>query len=281
MSAWRAASLALGPMTPSPAPVPTDVAGVLAALQREPGRPRLTWYGPDHERVELSGAVLDNWVSKTGNLLLEELEAGPGTRVALDLPPHWRSVVWALAVWRTGACAVAGADEADVVVTDRPDAHPGARDLVAVALPALARRVDGTLPAGALDAAASVMTYGDVLGPTPAPDVAAPALDGAAGTVTAVAHRDLVASATRVLGDAAPAHDGAPARVVVPATGGLDHVLLRTLGVLAAGGSVVLLADAVAADPDRVARIASDERVDLHLSAPDAPAPDGPGAQPA
>ena len=25
--------------------------------------PRLTWYGPDAERVELSGRVLDNWVS--------------------------------------------------------------------------------------------------------------------------------------------------------------------------------------------------------------------------
>ena len=41
--------------------------------------PRLTWYGPDSERVELSGRVLDNWVAKTSNLLQDELDAEPGT----------------------------------------------------------------------------------------------------------------------------------------------------------------------------------------------------------
>ena len=38
--------------------------GLLAQLTAEPGRPRLTWYAPA-ERVELSGHVLDNWVTKT------------------------------------------------------------------------------------------------------------------------------------------------------------------------------------------------------------------------
>ena len=39
--------------------------------------PRLTWYGPDSERVELSGRVLDNWVAKTSNLLQDELDDRP------------------------------------------------------------------------------------------------------------------------------------------------------------------------------------------------------------
>ncbi|MGN6441414.1 MAG: TIGR03089 family protein, partial [Arthrobacter sp.] len=59
--------------------------------------PRLTWYGPDGERVELSGRVLDNWVAKTSNLLQDELDAEPGMSLRLDMPAHWKSLVWALA----------------------------------------------------------------------------------------------------------------------------------------------------------------------------------------
>src|SRR5688572_18938796 len=85
---------------------PSHVADLLRLITRDPGRPRLTWYGDDGERVELSGAVLENWVNKTTNLLVEEFDAEPGTRVVIDLPVHWRTVVWALAVWRVGATAV-------------------------------------------------------------------------------------------------------------------------------------------------------------------------------
>ncbi|WP_330998305.1 TIGR03089 family protein [Georgenia wutianyii] len=68
----------------------------------EPNQPRLTWYGPDDERVELSGRVLANWVTKATNLLVEEGEVGPGTRVLLDVPVHWRALVWAMATWCAG-----------------------------------------------------------------------------------------------------------------------------------------------------------------------------------
>ncbi|MEK8228049.1 hypothetical protein NKG05_21105 [Oerskovia sp. M15] len=44
--------------------------------------------------MELSGAVLHNWINKTVNLLVEEFDAAPGTRVLLDLPSHWRAIVW-------------------------------------------------------------------------------------------------------------------------------------------------------------------------------------------
>lgn len=223
------------------APAPSDVATLLAQLQREPGRPRITWYGGLGERVELSGAVLANWVTKTTNLLVEEFDAGPGTRVLLDLPPHWRTLVWALATWRTGAgVVVAPAPAPDVVVTDRPETHAGAADVVAVALPALARRFDGALPPRAVDAAAAVMTYGDALGWVPAPDAAQDALPG-------VPHARLLTSADGHVAPGTRLLHHVPAGAVTPAE------LLREVAVLAADGSLVLLAPDAGVDVERVA----------------------------
>src|ERR671920_2313620 len=84
--------------------------------------PRLTWYGPDGERVELSGRVLDNWVAKTSNLLQDELDAAPGMRLRLDLPAHWKSMIWALAAWQLGLEAVLTEGPADYLVTVDPEA---------------------------------------------------------------------------------------------------------------------------------------------------------------
>jgi uncharacterized protein (TIGR03089 family) len=78
-----------------------DLVRALAAT--EPTRPRLTWYATAGERVELSSRVLTNTVVKATNLLVAEVDAEPGTRVALDLPAHWRTLVWALATWTSGA----------------------------------------------------------------------------------------------------------------------------------------------------------------------------------
>ena len=58
-----------------------------------PTAPRLTWYGPDSERVEFSGRVLDNWVAKTANYLVDELDAEPGTVICLDLHTDKRCTV--------------------------------------------------------------------------------------------------------------------------------------------------------------------------------------------
>jgi uncharacterized protein (TIGR03089 family) len=88
--------------------------------------------------------------------------------VLIDLPVHWRTAVWVLACRLVGAVPVLGAAgspgaaEADVVVTDRPGAHPGADQLVAQPLAALAARWPGDLPPGALDAAVAVRGQGDV-----------------------------------------------------------------------------------------------------------------------
>lgn len=249
-----------------PSRTPATVADVLSLLVTAPGRPRLTWYGPEGERIELSGAVLDNWVSKTTNLLVEEHDAEPGTAVLLDLPPHWRAVVWALAVWRTGATVLLPGDGAtpDLIVTDRPadaptvQGGPGGAPVVAVSLPALARRFDGDLPAGAVDAAQAVMTYGDVIGWAPEADPARAALAGPG--IPALPHAALLPTA---LASAAGVGLGARTLLPVPemraATGTL---LLRTLGVLAGDGSAVLLTDG---SPERATRVEADERVTAHL----------------
>jgi uncharacterized protein (TIGR03089 family) len=236
-----------------PRPVLT-VADLLTGLLREPGRPRLTWYGADGERVELSGAVLDNWVSKSVNLLVQEFDIGPGSTVALDLPPHWRSVVWALAAWRCGATVRTGAEEpADALVTDRPGpAASRTAPLIVQSLPALARSWPGDLPPGAIDAAQAVMTYADTIDWVPESDPSAAALDLEDGRL---AHGDLVRSA-----EAAVAVERG-ARTLLPTRGrrtDLAPLLLRALGVLASDGSLLFVLDG---DQDRTDRIARDERV--------------------
>ena len=230
-----------------------DIAALLARLAADGGRPRLTWYGDDGERVELSGAVLANWASKTVNLLVEEFDTGPGTRVVVDLPVHWRTAVWALAAWRAGATvAVPDADAVppEVVVTDSPDRWAGSpADLVVVSLPALARRYDGELPAGAIDAASAVMTYGDVIGWVPEVEPQRDALVTAAG---AVGHASLVPE------------PGPGARVLVDGRGAVADVLRDLLGIWAGGGSAVLTSPATAAelelDDARLTRLLSTEQ---------------------
>lgn len=248
----------------------STLAHALATLLREPGRPRLTWYGDGGERIELSGAVLDNWVNKTANLLVEELDAGPGVRVLVDLPPHWRTVVWAFAVWRVGACVVLSTDvgapqSVDVVVTDRPDRFGRGAPVVAVALPALARSFGATLPAGALDAASAVMTYGDVIGWAPPIDGAAPALvgDGPGLARISVAHARLIEWAA----DVSTVPDGARTLVTTSVAGsvaaGTARALRDVLGALGSAGSVVLVdpttSEALEADAPRLDRLVATE----------------------
>ena len=79
------------------------------AVTSDPGRPRVTVYDDTDsptrgERIELSARVLANWVAKAANLLQDDLHVGPGSVVVLDLPPHWRTLYWALGVWSVGGC---------------------------------------------------------------------------------------------------------------------------------------------------------------------------------
>ncbi|WP_392423982.1 TIGR03089 family protein [Barrientosiimonas humi] len=217
---------------------------VLPGLLADPAGPRVTYYddrpGPTQgERIELSGAVLANWVAKAGNLLQDELDAGPGSTVALDLPAeHWRTLYWALAAWAVGATVVdvggagdGGAEgrggagdgaSADVLVTTEPRAgHPAQ---VVVTEAALARSFAGDLPDGAIDEAADLATYGDHLDPYATAGASDQALVTARGAWTYGG----------VVGDSGAQ---APRWLV---RGDLTGVLRTALAAWAAGGSVLL-----------------------------------------
>lgn len=193
--------------------------------------PRLTWYGSDGERVELSGRVLDNWVAKTSNLLQDELDAVPGMRLRVDLPAHWKSVVWALAAWQVGLQAVLDEGAAEYLATADPEAVDGNYDaVIAVALPALAMRWPGGLAAGYLDYAAEVRSHGDVFMPHAEPDPSGCAV--VAGDGRAHSHQDLLDSFAAL-------HDEG-VRLHIPAGNGLENALSNALGAWRQGGSVVM-----------------------------------------
>ncbi len=116
--------------------------------------------------MELSARVLDNWVSKAANALQEEWDLGPGSRVRLDLPPHWRALYWALAAWSVGATVVLGDSAPDSVVdlevTDDPAAAAATSGpAVLVTLAALARSATTPLPPDVMDEARELATYAD------------------------------------------------------------------------------------------------------------------------
>jgi len=70
-------------------------------------QPFLTFYDDrTGERTELGHATFDNWVAKTANLLVDELEVRRGDSVGLVLGSHWTTVAVAFACWRVGVAAV-------------------------------------------------------------------------------------------------------------------------------------------------------------------------------
>lgn len=176
----------------------------------EPGAPRLTWYGRDGERIELSGRVLDNWAAKSAGFLTEEFDAGPGSRVGLDLPPHWKTLCIALGALAAGArleewhpvpaCGSGSAPPtAEVLFTNNPRTLAGqtiehrplkyqplehggndteAQAMVAVALPALALSWDSPLSPGQHDYATEVRMFADTFNRLKDPGPGTEALPG-------------------------------------------------------------------------------------------------------
>jgi len=238
-------------------------ASVLAEMLRsDPARPRLTFYedtaGPTRgERIELSGKVLANWVSKAGNALQDEFDLGPGSVVRLSLPPHWRALYWSLAVWSVGATVDLARDRnPDLLICDDLDAvaatlEPTPGDIVLVTLAALARAHPGPVPAGAMDEARELANYGDqfVALADPAPDDLAMITEG-----VRTPYRNVV-----------PRRDW-PAGTRVSLAGDLAQVLESALSAWAVDGSVVLARNGPRAggepQPDRLAS----ERVTLDLA---------------
>jgi uncharacterized protein (TIGR03089 family) len=242
---------------------PTTVPDLLQALRgANATAPRLTWYGPNSERVELSGKVLDNWVAKTANFLVDELDADSGTVVNVDVPVHWRSLVWLLATWSVGATAFTGtglpdavacqgADVANIVATTDPGAASTRAEtsgrqpfIVAVALPALAMRWTESLPDGALDYSGQVRAHADVFYADGAPAGNQIAWESVAGPVS---YASLMGGGPDG-GASGGAESGAagPQRKLLLGRDGWDAVVPSALQTWAAGGSVVLLDPSVA-----------------------------------
>jgi uncharacterized protein (TIGR03089 family) len=240
-------------------PGTTPPALLRSVLARDGARPFLTYYDDaTGERVELSVATFDNWVSKTAGLLRDGLDVAPGDRVALLLPAHWQSLVLASGCWAAGACVVlddAGDSRLAVVGPETLDAAPRNGETLALSLRPLGGRFAERLPAGMLDYAAEVPTYPDRFVANELADPAEPALE-ASGVVTT--YGGLVGQAT----DRAARLDADPAARLLVATDDLRTALLDALLVpLAVSGSAVLVRNEIRERRD--ARIAA-ERVTAH-----------------
>jgi uncharacterized protein (TIGR03089 family) len=187
-----------------PASTPADLlASVLAA---DPARPLVTFYDDaSGERVELSGKTFGNWVAKTANLLVDGLDAEPGDRVALALPPHWQTAAWLFACWSAGLVAEPvwpdppGSEiEADIVVAagELLPMRTDAREVVGLSLHALGAPLPDC-PPGVVDYAVEVRSYGDHFAPYVPPDPDGPALVVMKDTFTAAALVRLAGEAAR------------------------------------------------------------------------------------
>lgn len=222
-------------------------------LRADPVGPRITYYDDaTGERIELSAVTLANWAAKTGNLLRDELGAGPASRIAILLPAHWQTAAVLFGVWWIGAEAVLGAggpadlalctadrlEEADAVI------EPGG-EVAVLSLDPFGRPTPD-LPIGVTDYATAVRVHGDKIVPERHPG---PALDGRAAEEI-LAHCESSAAARgltskdRVLSSASwPG----PAELV-------DHLL----AIMAVGGSLVQVANP---DPSTLQRRIETEKV--------------------
>ncbi|GAA1745972.1 TIGR03089 family protein [Kocuria aegyptia] len=236
--------------TPTPHSVPR-----LVDKLRSSSRPALIWYGLDGERVELSGRVLDNWVAKTANLWVDELDLEAGDVVTLGDELHWRSLAVVLGTWTMGAAvravdaledAAEPGDRAVVGLVDAQGATPPLLDRVpsgarAVVLdrPALSLGYRGELPGGdVLDYCAEVRSHADVYDGVEEPAPGGAALR-AAGTDGFLPHDRLMAAAGELPAGREDAW-GAASAVHVPGRRMDAELLLRVLAVLAGGRAVVV-----------------------------------------
>ncbi|KZS76645.1 TIGR03089 family protein [Mycobacterium kansasii] len=134
-------------------------------LRADPVGPRITYYDDmTGERIELSAATLANWAAKTGNLLRDELGAGPSTRVAVLLPAHWQTAAVLLGVWWIGAEVVLDGPADLALCTaqrlDEADAAVSGGEVAVLSLDAFGRPAPD-LPIGVTDYATAVRVHGD------------------------------------------------------------------------------------------------------------------------
>ncbi|HVQ17418.1 MAG TPA: TIGR03089 family protein, partial [Actinomycetes bacterium] len=106
----------------------------------------------------------------------DELGAGPGVSIAVDLPRHWLTAVWWLAIDAAGGTAKFGphtTEEIAVVGPDKAMTPPAADEVVAVSLSPLAGPFTDPLPPLVRDYATEVRQQGDHFAPAHKGDAAA------------------------------------------------------------------------------------------------------------
>lgn len=210
----------------------------LLRVAADPSQPLVTYYDlATGERVELSTTTTANWVAKTSNFLVDELDAGPGSRIRIGLPSHWLTTVWILSAWNVGAAIV---DHTADIGLSGPDLVADEPQRVAASLRPLGGRFPEP-PPGFLDLGAEVPGHGDhfVALDSPEPTTLALDLEGAAST-----HAELLSTVVP---------DGGR-RLVVPGSIRRDAELITAacLG----GGSLVIVASAT---PEQISRVSTQE----------------------
>lgn len=204
----------------------------------DPSQPFVTYYDlSTGERVELSTTTTANWVAKTSNFLVEDLDAAPGSRVRVGLPSHWLTTVWILSAWNVGAAVVdAGAD----IGLSGPDLAGAEPVRVAASLRPMGARF-AVAPEGFLDVGAEVPGHGDHFMALEPPEPSTMALDLAGSTST---HAELLESVTP---------DDAR-RLVTPGDVRRDAALIVAAAL--GGGSLVIVSSAT---PVQISRVAAQE----------------------
>lgn len=219
-------------------------------LRADPVGPRITYYDDaTGARIELSAVTLANWAAKTGNLLRDELAAGPASRVAILLPAHWQTAAVLFGVWWIGAEVVLGGP-ADVALctTDRldeADLAVGGGEVTVLSLDPFGRPAED-LPFGVTDYATAVRVHGDqiVAERHPGPALAGRSVEAIlADCEKSAAARDLT-SADRVLSSAT--------------WGGPTELVDGLLAILAVGASLVQVTNP---DPAALQRRVETEKV--------------------
>lgn len=207
-----------------------------------PDQPFITYYDSSTgERIELSATTTANWVAKTSNFLVESLDVELGSRLRLDLPTHWESLVWVLAAWNVGV-VLADHEASIAVVGPSLDAEEETR--VALSLRPMGLRF-AEEPVGFIDYNAEVLGHSDYFESFDPPSPGSLALDLDSHRLT---HSEAFAaappSATRLL--LQPGSLSRDCRVLIAACRG--------------NGSIVIAANA---DSTQCEKIAADERAEL------------------
>jgi uncharacterized protein (TIGR03089 family) len=210
----------------------------LLRASADPSQPLVTYYDMSTgERVELSTTTTANWVAKTSNFLVDELDVEPGARIRVGLPSHWLTMVWILSAWNVGAAVV---DHDAAIGVSGPELRADEPHRLAASLRPLGGRF-AEAPVGFVDLGAEVPGHGDhfvALDP-PTPDTLALDLEGITST-----HADVLAGTS----------PSSARLVVTPGSTARDAQMLAAacLG----GGSLVLVASAT---DEQVTRVAEQE----------------------